>query len=49
MVKWKFVNENYLNKGSQVDFQKSLHFKEIYVKYLDKNSITKGIVYSCIT
>ena len=34
----KSVNENYL-KSSLEKFQNSLPFREIYVKYLEKNSI----------
>ena len=34
----KSVNENYF-KSSLENFQKSLPFREIYVKYLEKNNI----------
>ena len=34
----KCVNENYL-KSFLENFQKSLSFREIYVEYLEKNSI----------
>ena len=36
--KMKFVNDNYF-KSSLENFQKSLPFREIYVKYLENNSI----------
>ena len=36
----KSVNENYLLQK----FQKSLSFREIYVEYLEKNSIVIGLV-----
>ena len=42
----KSVKENCLNKSSLVNFRNSL--KKIYVKYLEKNSIAIGIVYSYI-
>ena len=45
----KFVKENYLNKSSLVNFRKSLPFREVYLKYLEKNSIAIGIVSSYIT
>ena len=38
VVEMKSVNENYF-KSSIKNFQKSLPFREIYVKYLEKNSI----------
>ena len=39
----KSVNENYF-KSSLENFQKLLPFRKIYVKYLEKNSIVKGIL-----
>ena len=45
----KFVKENYLNKISLVNFRKLLPFREVYVTYLEKNSIAIGIVSSYIT
>ena len=45
----KFVKESYLNKSSLVNFWKPLPFREVYVKYLEKNSIAVGIVSSYIT
>ena len=39
----KPVNENYF-KSSLEKFQKSLPFREIYVKYLEKNSIVISIL-----
>ena len=44
----KSVKENYLNKGSLENLQNSLPLREIYVKYLEKNSIAIGIVYNYI-
>ena len=44
----KSVKENCLNKSSLVNFQNSLRLRKIYVKYLVKNSIAIGIVYSYI-
>ena len=35
-------------KRSLVNFQNSLPLREIYIKYLEKNSIAIGVVYSCI-
>ena len=42
--KMKFVNDNYF-KSSLENFQKSLAFREIYVKYLENNSIVIGILF----
>ena len=42
--KMKFVNDNYF-KSSLKNFQKSLAFREIYVKYLENNSIVIGILF----
>ena len=39
----KSVNENYF-KRSPGNFQKSLTFGEIYVKYLEKISIVTGVL-----
>ena len=41
--KMKFVNENSF-KSSLENVQKSLPFREIYVRYLEKNSIVIGIL-----
>ena len=38
VVEMKSVNENYFTSSIK-NFQKSLPFREIYVKYLEKNSI----------
>ena len=42
----KSIKENCPNKSSLKNFQNSLPFRKIYVKYLEKNSIAIGIVYS---
>ena len=44
----KYVKKNYLNKSSLLNFQNSLPLRVTYVKYLEKNSIAIGIVYSYI-
>ena len=44
----KSVKEDRLNKSSLVNFQNSLTLREISVKYLEKNNIAIGIVYSYI-
>ena len=45
----KPIKENCSNKRSLVNFQNShSHLRNIYIKYLEKNSIAIGIVYSYI-
>ena len=44
----KYVKKNYVNKSSLLNFQNSLPLRVTYVKYLEKNSMAIGIVYSYI-